>query len=141
MRQLRWNCKDKGICFRRLCPKLGEFDDCFPGLIGMSDIDGVVEQGGRFLFLEWKSNGAQLTTGQRIMFENLTSLSPDPMKVVVMVVSGDPETMSVEAVQVFHSGKQQAIEKTDMEGLRHRISVWSQKADACKRRSAQEAAS
>jgi hypothetical protein len=116
------------------------FDDCFPGRIGMSDVDGVVEQSGRFLFLEWKSHGASLTTGQRIMFEQLTSLSPDPLKVVVMVIGGDPELMTVETLQVFHSGKSQSVASIDLDGLKERIRKWSERTAACKIRPSKRAA-
>ncbi len=134
MREMRWNCKEKGKCFRRLCPKLGAFDGCFPGKIGMSDVDGMVEIGGRFLFLEWKSPGGYLTDGQRYAFQNLTSLSTDPMKVTVIVVCGDPEEMTVETFQVFHSGKGHDVSPCDFEGLRARIKSWADRAQMCRTR-------
>jgi hypothetical protein len=124
MRVLRWLCEEKG-CFRQLCPKLGEFDDCFPGRIGMSDIDGVVEISGRFLLLEWKSAGGSVQTGQRIMFERLTALSH---KITVIVVSGDPREMLIQSVQVFHNGKSGPAELSDMDGLKARIKQWSDRA-------------
>ena len=124
MRDLRWICKDKG-CFRTMCPKLGAFDECFPGRIGMSDIDGVVEIGGRFLFLEWKAQGGRVGTGQRIMFEQLTALSP---KMTVIVVSGHPREMVIETVQVFVGGKGNAAEPCDLDGLKARISAWAQRS-------------
>lgn len=120
MRALRWDCGDKG-CFRNLCPKLGMFDECFPGRIGMSDVDGVVELSGCFLFMEWKSPGGAVTTGQRIMFEQLTGLSP---RVTVIVVCGDPRCMAVETVQVFQRGKGGPVEAATLDGLRERIRAW-----------------
>lgn len=128
MRELRWNCREKNKCFRSLCPKLGEFDDCFPGRIGMSDVDGFVEIGGRFLFLEWKSAGGAVTEGQRIAFQNLTSLNADPRRVTVIVVSGDPETMSIESVRVFQAGKAGEPEPCDLDGLKARMALWAEKA-------------
>ena len=127
-RDLRWNCDTKG-CFRQLCPKLGAFDDCFPKGLGMSDVDGVIELGGRFLFLEWKAQGGAVSTGQRIMFQQLTSLSADPHKVTVIVVCGHPREMTIETVQVFQAGKSSAPEPTDFEGLKSRISVWARRAE------------
>lgn len=128
MRDLRWNCTDKG-CFRILCPKLGAFDDCFPPRIGMSDVDGVVELGGRFLFLEWKAAGGTVQTGQRIMFEQITALSP---RVTVIVVSGDPQAMTVWSVQVFHGGKASPADRTDIDGLKARIKAWSDRAQTAR---------
>jgi len=121
MRALRWNCGENG-CFRNLCPKLGVFDECFPGRIGMSDVDGVVEIAGCFLFMEWKSPGGAVTTGQRIMFEQLTGLSP---RVTVIVVCGEPETMTVDTVQVFQNGKAGPVAPATLEGLRERIRAWA----------------
>jgi hypothetical protein len=132
MREMRWNCKEKRKCFRSLCPKLGAFDECFPGKIGMSDVDGMVEIAGRFLFLEWKSDGGFLTTGQRIAFERLTSLSTDPMKVTVIVVCGDPEEMTVTSIQVFHSGKGHGVTECDFDGLHQRIEHWAARASQCR---------
>ena len=123
-RDLRWSCVRDG-CYRNLCPMLGAFDDCFPGKIGMSDIDGVVEISGSFLFLEWKSKGGRLTKGQRIMFERLTALSH---KVTVIVVCGHPRDMTVETVQVFHGGGADKPQTSDFDGLRKRISSWAVRA-------------
>lgn len=139
MREMRWNCREKGKCFRNLCPKLGVFDGCFPGKIGMSDVDGMVEIAGRFLFLEWKSDGGHLTTGQRIAFERLTSLSTDPMKVTVIVVSGNPETMAVQRMQLFHSGKSQGVFDCDLDGLQQRMADWAARASQSKIRPSKRA--
>lgn len=124
MRELRWNCQING-CFRNLCPKLGVFDECFPGRIGMSDVDGIVEIAGRFLVLEWKSEGGGLTTGQRIMFERLTALSP---KITIIVVSGDPRLMEVDAVQVIERGKLGQRQKSTVNELKDRIKAWCSRA-------------
>lgn len=127
MRDLRWQCENKG-CYRRLMPKLGAFDDCFPGRIGMSDVDGIVEIGGRFLMLEWKGAGGAVTTGQRILFERLTALAPDRTRLTVIVVSGEPREPTVETVQVFAGGKAGPVERTNLDGLKARISAWASRA-------------
>lgn len=133
MRLMRWNCfdPDKG-CYRKLMPRLGVFDDCFPGKIGMSDVDGIVEVAGRFLLLEFKSNGAALKMGQRIMFERMTAGNSDPMKFTVIVVSGDPETMEVRTVQVFSGGKSGEPEPCSLEQLKERMKVWKCRAISAK---------
>jgi len=133
MRELRWNCSEKG-CFRNLCPKLGIFDDCFPGRIGMSDVDGVVEIAGSFLFMEWKSPGGAMTTGQRIMFERLTGPSPH---ITAIVVCGDPRTMAIETVQVFWHGKAGPVERATLDGLRERIRTWANGAQERRTRPSQ----
>ena len=116
---------------------LGAFDDCFPGKIGMSDIDGVVEISGRFLFLEWKSKGGGLTTGQRIMFEQITALSH---KVTVIVVCGHPRDMVIETVQVFHRGRSNKPEPCDFDGLKTRLSSWADRARRPRARPSQRVA-
>lgn len=124
MRDLRWDCAVKG-CFRQMCPKLGAFDPCFPGKIGMSDVDGIVEIAGHFLMLEWKAQGGSVTTGQRIMFERLTALSPH---LTVIVVSGHPRELTIKSVQVFHGGAAAAPETCDFDGLMARVHRWSERA-------------
>ena len=132
-RDLRWSCERDG-CFRNLCPLLGAFDNCFPGKIGMTDIDGVVEISGRFLFLEWKAKGGNLTTGQRIMFEQITALSH---KVTAIVVCGHPRDMVIETVQVFHGGRSDRPEPCDFDGLKARISSWADRAQMSRVRPSQ----
>lgn len=128
IRDLRWNCVKNG-CFRNLCPMLGAFDDCFPGKIGMSDIDGVVEMAGRFLFLEWKSAGGRLSIAQRIMYERITALSH---KVTVIVVCGHPRDMTIDTVQVFHGGRADRPVICDFDGLKARISAWARRAQVAR---------
>lgn len=122
---MRWNCKASGCYNETLRPRIEDFADCFPGRIGMSDVDGVVEIGGWFLFIEWKSQGGSVQTGQRIMFEQLTALSP---KMTVIVVSGHPREMTVKTVQVFQCGKACPPEPSDIEGLKARIKAWAGRA-------------
>ena len=131
MREMRWKCADKG-CYRKLMPRLGVFDECFPGRIGMSDVDGIVEIAGRFLLLEWKAEGGRVTTGQRIMFERLTSGNSNPMKFTVILVSGNPETMNVESLQVFTNGKAGPVEPCSLDELKARIQSWSDRAHHAK---------
>lgn len=134
---MRWDCAKSGCYNATLRPRIEEFADCFPGRISMSDVDGVVEIGGRFLFLEWKAAGGSVQTGQRIMFEQLTGLSP---KMTVIVVSGHPREMAIETVQVFHGGKAGPAEACDMAGLKARIAAWAQRASMARVRPSKRAA-
>jgi hypothetical protein len=45
--------------------------NCFPRGITFSDIDGVVEMAGEFLFLEVKRKGQDVSVGQAIMLRSL----------------------------------------------------------------------
>lgn len=74
-----------------------------PGRCGASDIDGVIERRGHFLFLEGKREGEKLSLGQLIMLKALAAL--DPEKVTVLVITGDRETGEItEYRQVKASG-------------------------------------
>ena len=99
--RMRWDCSpDRDGCYRRLGqPDLTVLDECFPGRIGMTDVDGLVEIDGQFLFIEWKRRG-DVPAGQRIMFERLTR-HPE---FTVLVILGDPATMAVERYDVFKDG-------------------------------------
>lgn len=123
---LRWNCKAQGKCYNlTLRPRIEEFAGCFPGRIAMSDVDGIVEIGGHFLMLEWKSAGGAVTGGQRIMFEQLTALSP---KITVVVVSGEPRGPTVETIQVFRRGVGTLPEPCTFEALKARVTTWADRA-------------
>ena len=56
MRKMRWDCGRDGCFNDRKRVGLGLFDDCFPGRIGMTDVDAMVEVNARFLYGEWKSD-------------------------------------------------------------------------------------
>lgn len=134
---IRWDCASNGCYNKTLRPRIEEFAGCFPGKISMSDVDGVVEIGGRFLFLEWKSKGGAVQGGQRIMFERLTALSP---RVTVIVVAGHPREMLVEWVQVFEQGRSREPEACDFEGLHRRIKAWAERANLARIRPSQRSA-
>lgn len=123
---LRWNCKAQGKCYNlTLRPRIEEFAQCFPGRIAMSDVDGIVEIGGCFLMLEWKAAGGAVTGGQRIMFEQLTALSP---RITVVVASGEPREPTVETIQIFRKGVGSLPEPCTFPELQERMKRWADKA-------------
>lgn len=80
---IRHSCQGQG-CFLDLhAPNWGVLDGVLPRGIRPSDLDGVIEMNGRFLWLEYKGPGAALPRGQRLMYEAL-ALTP---KHTVMVIS------------------------------------------------------
>jgi len=99
---IRWDCLDQGCYMHKCHPRIEIFADCFPEKIAMSDIDGVVEISGYFLFMEWKGRGGKLTEGQKMLIERLTALSP---KVVFYLVYGDSQTMEVTKFQRYYKDK------------------------------------
>jgi hypothetical protein len=119
MRSMRWNCDIDG-CFNIKCRlKLGIFDDIWPGKIGMSDVDGIVELHGNGLLLEWKRD-MELPQGQQIMFKRLTR----GRVLTVVCVAGDAETMEVHAVKEFVDGDEGDWKPMDMVGLRTLLAAW-----------------
>lgn len=65
----------------------GFLDDCFGGTrIRVTDLDGVVERKGHFLYLEAKSPGKDVPKGQQIMFNHLIA----EKNKAVLVIWGKP---------------------------------------------------
>jgi hypothetical protein len=87
-RWLRHQCTDD-TCYLQLLPWWDDICDCFDNPnkahpIRPTDIDGMVEINGHFLFLEEKSAGASVPHGQRVAYERMTALAPG--RVTVMFV-------------------------------------------------------
>ena len=68
-----------------------------PGRAGVSDLDGVIERNGYFLFMEGKHPHESLSTGQRIMLQALAGL--DEEKIRVVIVYGDRASGNIESYQ------------------------------------------
>lgn len=123
---LNWNCHKEGRCYNiALRPKIEVFADCFPKKIAMSDIDGMVEINGHFLALEWKTSGAKMPTGQRIMFERFTQNSD---KDIVIEVRGNAETMEVFYYRMFRSGVYEQMRPSSLEGVKDIMREWAGRA-------------
>jgi len=122
MSGMRWDCSKTG-CFNVKCrPKIQVFDDCFRGKIRMGDVDGIVEMGGHFLMLEWKSkHRAMLDIGQRIMYERITRSD----RFTVIVVCGSAETMEVTSYCVYSGGKCSEWVDGGLADVRAWIKNWS----------------
>jgi len=117
---MRWDCEKRGCFNKKKRPKVEVFHDLFPGKISFGDVDGIVEINGHALILEWKSYCGDLQGGQKIMYKRLTRICP----IMVMVVSGDAESMEVEALAYFDNGKFYDFISTDINGVRSFISWW-----------------
>ncbi len=117
---MRWDCATSGCFNLKKRPKIERFADCLPGRIAFSDIDGIAEINGNLLLLEWKDHLC-LNTGQRILFERLTRLCP----ATVLIVEGDAEQMTVDAIRTVWRGQISPAEADDIDGLRLRIQQWS----------------
>lgn len=124
---MRWNCKARGKCWNlehRF--NIEYFAHALPRNISMMDVDATVEVNGHFLFLEFKSPGAPLPTGQRIYFERITSISN---RITVCVVDGVCRTSEVNRVKVFYGGKSGDWQACDLQGLTERVANWAANVD------------
>lgn len=122
--RMRWDCSpDKDGCYRDLGqPDLTVLDECFPGRIAMTDVDGLVEINGRFLLIEWKRRG-DVPIGQRIMFERLTR-HPE---FTILVILGDPRTMVVERYDVFRGGRRRGWRDCDLSEIKRHVRTWAER--------------
>jgi len=121
---MRWDCSpDKDGCYRDLGqPDLTVLDECFPGRIAMTDVNGLVEINGRFLLIEWKRRG-DVPIGQRIMFERLTR-HPE---FTILVILGDPRTMVVERYDVFRGGRRRGWRDCDLSEIKRHVRTWAER--------------
>lgn len=112
--KFRWNCDDRG-CYNKTLPRWDSINECFPGNIRPTDLDGVVERNGHVLFIEGKSLGTSIPTGQRLLFKALSS-KPDQMVVVLR-----PGVRTELQMLVFRHGESrdgfQDITKSDLHGF------------------------
>ena len=117
---MQWDCQAQGCFNWRKRPKIEIFADCLPGKIAFSDVDAIVEIGGNFLMIEWKSHG-DVPRGQRILFQRLTQFAP----VTVFIVEGDAETMEVDSIRFVSEGKMEDPFQADQTKLRELITQWN----------------
>ena len=117
---IRHKCASQGCWVEQHAIPFGEFDDCFPGNIKMSDVDGIVEMcGGYFLLVEWKTVKS-VTQGQEILLKNFSVNSP---KQISVVIYGGPGWVS--AIRYWSQGKDSDWRDLDMEGLKQFFCNWS----------------
>ena len=128
--KLRWNCTESG-CFNQLRrPKIEQFADCFPGRIALGDVDGICQIGECFFLLEWKTQGRNILTGQRILYERLSAKG-----FWVLIVNGNAETMEVQAYCEFWNGKQLQWRAANFNDVHSRIKKWADWAEGLKKSS------
>lgn len=131
---LRHDCEKQGCFNKTRRPKIEEFAECFPGKIAMSDIDGYAEVQGRIFYLEWKTPGAPLQTGQRIAF-NIISKTPGN---VVLVCWGDAETMEVHEAEFFLNSCKYILPEANLQSVKDFMCRWARAASIRKEMSPYE---
>ncbi len=72
-----------------------------PGRVAPTDIDGVLERGGHFLIMEFKSPGVSLPMGQRIMLKRLVKLG---MTVIIAWGESSDDDAPVEVGEMDERG-------------------------------------
>lgn len=102
---------------------------CMNGCFGNTrirptDVDGMVERNGYFLFIETKKPGAKMPYGQELSYKNLVKRG----RITFFVVWGMPA--KPELVQVYTTHGNLPPQKCDLAGLRYLVSLWYQKANA-----------
>lgn len=124
---LRWHCKERGLCWNlEHRPNIEYFAHKLPRNISMMDLDATVEVNGHFLFMEFKSPGAPLLTGQRIYFKRLTELTP---RISVCIVDGVCRNMSINKVMKIYRGRIGEWESCDLDGLCELVGTWASNVD------------
>ena len=103
---LYWDCEDGENCYiDHILPNWAIFNECFkPTKIKITDIDGVVERNGWFLFIEVKQNTKDIPMGQRILFEKLTTNAPH-ISVLLLYAQGISKEMDIQEYAVFKNGE------------------------------------
>jgi hypothetical protein len=105
--------------FMRALPDWAMIEDCFPGVIRPMDIDGMVEMGGKCLFLEAKGWGVPLKGAQVQAFH---TLAKQDNTVIVFWAEGE----HVIELAVFRQGEPAVKRPADLDQLRYIVSEWSQ---------------
>ena len=99
-------------------------DGCFGNTrIAPTDVDGMVERNGQFLFLEAKGPSAVIPVGQRITFEHALNTGI----FTVIVVWGRPN--EPEAMMVCRLGRMGQKVPATLTDLRQAVADWYRSAD------------
>jgi len=102
----------------------GFLDGCFKRNIKVTDIDGLVEAGGRFLLLEAKSSNAPIPDGQRFAFEALVKTG----LWTVLVMWGKPNEPESYLLMDGRPGRPE-IKSCDRTEIQFIVSTWFEIVD------------
>lgn len=124
-KDLRHDCPTSG-CYIDKLPNWDEFIEQFPRKIRPTDVDGVVEINGHFLFLEEKGPGVMLQFGQMLMFRRLAE-RPN-----VTVVVFRPKTAGTydDGLDIYVMPRPATWQSVTSEQFKARLKAWADKADA-----------
>ena len=126
---LYWDCEDGENCYKDyVLPNWEIFNECFiPTKIKITDIDGLVEHKGWFLFIEVKQNTKKIPDGQRILFEQLTRITKR-ITVLLLYVQGTCNEMDIREYAMFQKGEMiRGWTSTNTEKIEGMITRWFKK--------------
>jgi len=93
------------------------FNECFsPTKIRITDIDGAVERGGYFLFIETKLPGEEIPLGQQLMYDALARLP----RCQVLMIWGQPNN----PIAYQWWGRGRSKRKGDLTTVQRLIRLW-----------------
>lgn len=100
-KHFRWNCHEKRQCYNDTLPSWDYLMEAFPRGIIPTDVDGMVEINGSFLFIEQKRAGAFIPEGQRMALLRLAALSDN---VTVLIIREIADSADMEVARLKRSG-------------------------------------
>lgn len=127
----RHQCAKNG-CYIETLPWWDELCECFPRRILPTDVDGMVEIDGHFLFMEEKRCGVGPDEGQRIALKRLSRM---PATTVLLF---RPGTDSHYEMLVFRKGSGSGWQKVSKIDLHEWVRFWVSEAESKKAPTAKE---
>lgn len=99
----------------------GILDGCFGPTIKPTDIDGVVEKNGQFLFIEAKGLGIDIPLGQQIMYKQMARKGMS-----VLIIWGETNCPNYAQLFSTHYPNGSEISPTNLEEIRRICKTWYQ---------------
>lgn len=125
----RWDCSRSG-CYNDNLPSWDYLMSAFPRGIMPTDVDGMAEVNGHFLFIEQKREGASVPRGQMRALKNLSLLS---VKITVLLLKEAEDGSGALKVSAIKFGVQRPWEPMSKEQLREKVRAWAVRADSADR--------
>jgi hypothetical protein len=124
---MRHSCESGGCFYNKHVVKFDRWKGFFPRGINFTDIDQFLEYDFNFLCIDWKHPcKREPDKGQDIAYSRLARLDA----FTVVIVSGDPETMTCEASMSYKSdGTRWGWVEHDISGLDQKILNWRKRID------------
>lgn len=126
-KHFRHSCDGEG-CYVQQLPLWDDLIECFPRAIRPTDIDGMVEINGSFLFMEEKRAGAGMHDGQRFALRSLSRL-PSVTVLVFRPLLAEVEVGADMEVLIYRDGATDGWHQTTRAWLTDWLRDWSSHAE------------